>query len=71
MHLMASGDYKGAVQLLLPVLNDLRLGSHHRSKSFRYILDALNEICLIDPSLIEPEKRPLIEVARIHFATDR
>ena len=71
MHLMASGDHKGAVQLLLPVLNDLRLGSHYRSKSFRCILDALNEICLIDPSLIEPEKRPIIEVARIHFAADR
>lgn len=70
-HLMASGDLKGAVELLLSALDNLRLGRYPRSKSFRYIVDALNEIYLIDPSLIGPKKIPLIEVAQIDLASDR
>jgi tetratricopeptide (TPR) repeat protein len=70
-HLMASGDLKGAVELLLTALDNLRLGTHPSSKSFRYIVDALHEIYLIDPSLIMPEKRALIQVAQIDLASDR
>ncbi len=70
-HLMASGELKGAAELLLSALNNLRLGLYPRSKSFRYIVDALNEIHRIAPSLVGPEKMPLIEVARIELAADR
>jgi len=70
-NLMASGDLKDAAGLLLSALNHLRLSVYSRSKSFRYIVDALNEIHRIDPSLIGPEKMPLIEVARIEIAADR
>jgi hypothetical protein len=70
-HLMDSGDPKGASELLLSALDNLRLGIYPRSKSFRYIVDALNEIRLIDPSLIGPEKKALIQVAQIDLASDR
>jgi hypothetical protein len=69
--LMASGNLKGATELLLSALDNLSLGLRSRSKSFRCIIDALNEICLIDPSLIGPDKMALIEVARIDLAADR
>ena len=67
-HLMASGKMKGAVELLFSALNNFRLGTYPRSKSFRYIVEALNEISMIDPSLIAADKIPLIEVARIDLA---
>ena len=68
---MASGDLKGAVELMLSALNNLRLGEYPRSKSFSYIVDALNEINLIDTSLIGPDKMRLIEIARIDLVSDR
>ncbi len=69
-HLMERGNLKGAVQLLLPVLNNLDLDSGSSSKAFENILNILDEIYLHDPSLISPEKMTLLEVARIYHAIE-
>ncbi len=69
--LMDAGDLKGAVELLLPTLNNIYLNKNTRSLSLNYILDAINEIWLTDPSLIGPEKKSLVEVARIYLASDQ
>ncbi len=70
-HLMVSGDLKGAGELLLAALDNFRLGTYPRYSSFSHIVEALIEISLIDPSLIKPDKIPLLEVARIDLALDR
>ena len=71
-HLMASGDLKDAVELLLRALENIRCGTspHSHSKSFKYIVEALDEIYLIDPALIGPDKKQRIELARIVLASD-
>jgi len=69
--LMKRGDLKGAVQLLLPVLNKLELNYYSSSKAFRSILEILDEINRQDPSLIAQEKKPLLQVGRIHFAMNQ
>ncbi|MBU1056202.1 MAG: hypothetical protein KKC46_20610 [Proteobacteria bacterium] len=70
-HLMAAGDLNGAVKLLLSALSNFNINSYPNSKSFRYIIDALNEIYRTDPSLIDPDKMLLIKVAMIELASDR
>jgi len=67
-HLMSAGDFKNAATVLLSALSDLNLEETGRSQNLRPILYALNEINRIDSSAIDPKKRRLIEVARIHFA---
>ena len=67
-HLMASGDLQGAAELLISTLDNLSLGQYRTSPEFRYIVDALKEISDIDSSIIDPEKRQLLEVAKIELA---
>jgi hypothetical protein len=71
-HLMASGDMKEAAELLLGALENIQCGPslYSHSACFTTIVEALDEICLIDPSLIGPDKVQLIEVARIVLASD-
>ena len=68
-HLMTTGDPEGASEILLSALKNLRLGVYPRSSCFRNIVDALNEIHLMNPSLITPENLRLMEVARIDLAS--
>ncbi|MEW6671628.1 MAG: hypothetical protein AB1427_07985 [Thermodesulfobacteriota bacterium] len=69
--LMASGDLKGAADLLLSALENFSLGEQSPPKSFSYIVDALNEVHLKDSSVIDPAKMRLIEIARIDLASGR
>ena len=68
-YLMAAGDPRGAAQVFLSALSRLRLGGPDSSyRGLRSVLEALVEIADKNPSLIDPKKRELIEIARIHFA---
>lgn len=69
--LMAEGDMAGAAQLLLPVLDHLRLGDHDQDRALRRILGLLDEIRRADNSLIPPDKSELLELTRIHLGLDR
>ncbi|MCP3871968.1 MAG: hypothetical protein GY699_02290 [Desulfobacteraceae bacterium] len=66
-HLMDIGDLNGAADVLLSSLDKLRLG-YGSNRSFRYILEALDQIHRMDQTIIKPEKLSLIEVARINHA---
>lgn len=68
---MAAGDLNGAAKLLLLALSNFNINSYPNSKSFRYIIDALNEIYRTDPLLIDQDKMPLIKVAMIELASDQ
>jgi len=70
-HLMANGNLLSASEILLSALKNIRLGAHSRSTCFRNIVDALNEIYLMDPSLIAPENVRLMEVAQVDLALKR
>ncbi len=69
--LIVAGDLKGAVELLLPALKNIYISEDKHPLSLKCILDAINEICQIDPTLIDPEKKSLVEIARIYFASDQ
>jgi hypothetical protein len=68
---MASGDLQGAFELLYPALSTIYINSPPRSRCLEYMFDAINEINSLDPSLIGPEKKSLIEVARIYLASEK
>jgi len=70
-HLMANGNLLSASEILLSALKNIRLGAHSRSTCFRNIVGALNEIYLMDPSLIAPENVRLMEVAQVDLALKR
>jgi len=69
--LVKKGDLQGAVQLLLPVINNLNLDSASSPRAFENILEILDEINRRDPSLIAEEKKLLLEVGRIHYAMEK
>ena len=68
--LMERGNVAEAARLLLPVLNNLKLNLHLPQKAFAPILELLDEIILRDPALIDPEKLPLLKVARVSYAME-
>ncbi|CAB5079326.1 hypothetical protein D3OALGB2SA_308 [Olavius algarvensis associated proteobacterium Delta 3] len=68
---MANGNLLSASEILLSALKNIRLGAHSRSTCFRNIVGALNEIYLMDPSLIAPENVRLMEVAQVDLALKR
>ncbi len=69
--LMDSGDFKSAVDLLLPALNNIDLSSNSGKPTINYIADALLAINQVDPSLIDSEKKALIEVVRVYLASTK
>ena len=68
-NLIETGKLDAAVELLLPVLDDIYLNYAPESLSVKYILDALNEINQKDSSLIGPQKASLKKVMQIYFAS--
>jgi hypothetical protein len=66
--LIDSGDFKAAADLLLPVLNTISLAYSPDEPTIKYIVDDLMEIWQADPTLIDSDKKALLDVIRVYLA---
>lgn len=66
-HLMDSGNLKGATELLIPILANIDLSNETPSSSILYIVEMLNEINHLEPSLFDPEKLSRLDVAQTYL----
>ncbi len=66
-HLMKKGDLNGASRLLLPILDDLDIGSGPPAAAFGQILGILSEIYRREPGLVDTDKAFLLKMGRIRY----
>ncbi len=66
-HLLDSGNVKGAVDLLLPVLKEIRLGNKRPSQSIIKIVGMLGRIEKLEPTLIDSKNGSRLKMAQTYL----